>query len=913
MRLRGAHALRLGALLLLLLLLGGALLPRLARAEQTRTAADTRAAPDERAAINGPAAIETRAALDGGTPSAHAPPRADSTPGARRPAAAPRSPAAPALTAVAGANGGDEAAASAEASVGEADPLVSNGLGSPSCRDRFGAGELSGGARANCETSGFAAAAAPTGDFGVDVHIDTGVLGLSSGGLLASVQDLCVTPLWMALVWAVHALVVMLEWCFTIDLLDSPSVQLGLARGLREAQAAFTVPWLAAALSVGAVALAYDGLVRRRVGESLGRALLALAMTAGGLWLMIDPVGTVGALSGWANRASLGTLAVSARGSPAQPGATLDGAMRTVFAAVIEGPWCYLEFGDVGWCRDPRQLDPRLHAAALALAAEELTQAGCGGASSAQCASRGSADARALANSVRLLRSARTNGAIFLALPANGSGRNSINDSGSLLRAICQSEDATRCRGPSASEAEFRTNHGTWPRVGGLLLIVAGAVGMLLLLGYLALRLLTAALFGLLYLLLAPLVSLAPALGEGGRALFRRWLEQLVAAVVSKLLFSFVLGATLAVLAILADLEALGWWTQWLLMSAFWWAAFMHRDQALQLVSARGARQRSAARRYAVTRRLGASGARRRVLERVQMAKERRKRHRSEEHAASARRDGSTRERLGTVTANGPAEASSAPLESQARRLFDAEQRDAAIVRAGSAVAREAHATRIGARIERIEREAAVASASGDRRRAVRLVSRGERLQAEARAVRAELDGRQALPEGDRPGFASSARTEREQEHARFLDAQAKLPSAIDAHRTRAATRRDYAALAPLAGHGAREYGRLAPREQRLARLAIDRELAIRRERLLRSADVDRAGAGARVLWHAGRAPRDETVGSEPASGRHEQRAPWRAPKPWRLESSAASESTVMQDAHAVAQRRKRQLGIGRP
>ena len=29
------------------------------------------------------------------------------------------------------------------------------------------------------------------------------------------------TPLWMALVWAVHALVVMLEWCFTIDLLDS--------------------------------------------------------------------------------------------------------------------------------------------------------------------------------------------------------------------------------------------------------------------------------------------------------------------------------------------------------------------------------------------------------------------------------------------------------------------------------------------------------------------------------------------------------------------------------------------------------------------------------------------------------------------------------------------------------------------
>ena len=40
------------------------------------------------------------------------------------------------------------------------------------------------------------------------------------------------TPLWMALVWAVHALLVMLEWCFTIDLLDSSAAG-GLGSGLR--------------------------------------------------------------------------------------------------------------------------------------------------------------------------------------------------------------------------------------------------------------------------------------------------------------------------------------------------------------------------------------------------------------------------------------------------------------------------------------------------------------------------------------------------------------------------------------------------------------------------------------------------------------------------------------------------------
>ncbi len=892
-----ARASRLGVLLLL----AGALLPPLARAAQRRP---TSPAP----------AVETRVAADGGTPAVPAPRRADSVAPARPPAAGPRSQAGPALTQGAGSSGGDEAAASAEATVGEADPLVSNGLGSPSCRGGFGAGELPSGVRGNCETSGFAAAAAPTGNFGVDVHIDTGVLGLSSGGLLASVQDLCVTPLWMALVWAVHALVVMLEWCFTIDLLDSASVQLGVARGLRQAQAAFTVPWLATVLAVGAVVLAYDGLVRRQVAESLGRALLALAMTAGGLWLMIDPAGTIGALGGWANQASLGTLAVSARGTPAQPGATLDGAMRTVFAAVVEGPWCYLEFGNVGWCRDPRRLDPRLRSAALALATEESTQIDCGAsAPAAGCAPHESVDARALAHSARLLRAARTNGAIFLALPANGAGRNSINDSRSLLRAICQSEDATRCRGPSASEAEFRTNHGTWPRVGGLLLIVAGAVGMLLLLGFLAMRLLTAALFSLLYLLMAPLVSLAPALGESGRTLFRKWGMRLVAAVASKLLFSFVLGAILAVLGILADLEALGWWTQWLLMSAFWWAAFMHRDQALQLASGRSDRQQAGPRRRTIVRQLGAYGPRRRIAERVQTARERRRRHAADDSAATARREGSARERVESGRSRRPAEAPGAFPEPQARRVIDAEERDAGVRRAAIATGETRVAT-LGGRLTRIRHEAAVASKSGDRRRALRLTSRGERVEAEAREARAELDRARGPKADDRGGSPSQGRSGLEHERARFLDAQSKLPAAVDAHRARAAIRRDYVALAGLVGQGAREYERLAPREQRAARLTIDRELAIRRERLLTGEGVDRSRSSLRA-----QSPSEETSGrevarlAEPARGRDGRPVPWRAPESRRPESNGASESTVMQDARAVAERRKRQLGIGQP
>ncbi|HEX4466308.1 MAG TPA: hypothetical protein VH025_03915, partial [Solirubrobacteraceae bacterium] len=189
---------------------------------------------------------------------------------------------------------------------------MANGLVSPMCHGAPGGTQLSKESRNNCETADFAASAAPTSDYGLDVHIDTGVLGLSSGGLLSVVQELFVTPLWTALVWVVHALVVLLEWCFTIDLLDSPTVGVGLAGSLRQAQASFTEPWLVTTMAIGAVLAAYNGLIRRRVAETLGQALVVFAMMAGGIWVTLDPVGTVGALGGWANQAGLSTLAVSA-------------------------------------------------------------------------------------------------------------------------------------------------------------------------------------------------------------------------------------------------------------------------------------------------------------------------------------------------------------------------------------------------------------------------------------------------------------------------------------------------------------------------------------------------------------------------------------------------------------------------
>jgi hypothetical protein len=836
------------------------------------------------------------------------PAAADSTPAAIAAAhGAARAPSQPPLSTV----GGSTPESAGEVSTPgvpqvEADPLVSNGLGSPSCRSAIGTGVLSPARARNCSTSGFSAAAAPTGNYGLDVHIDTGFLGLSSGGLLSVVQNLFVAPVWMALVWCVHALVVMLEWCFAIDLLDSP-VSGDVGRGLREMQASFTEPWLAAALAVAAVLAIYNGVIRRRVSDTLGQALAMAAMMAGGMWLIADPTGTVGAVGAWANQASLGTLAVTARGAGSRPARALPDSMAALFSSAIEVPWCYLEFGDVGWCRNRSRLDPKLHRAALRIASSELALIGCRstGGLLPICVPGGSAQAVALERDASLLRAADTNGAVFLALPANGPARNSINDRGSLLRAICGSAEATRCTGPAAAQAQFRTNSGTWPRVGGLVMIVAGLLGMLLLFGFVGLRLLGAAIFSLLYLLLAPAAILAPAFGEAGRAVFRRWAAQLLAALVSKLLFSFLLGVILGVLSILAGLEGLGWWTQWLLMSAFWWGAYARRHQALAVAEGawspdrgRGHRtgwhpagQRGAVRRIAggpVSRTLDTAGSARRL-------------------AGGARGQlSAVRAQLSARRARDPAsDATATPAtEEQAMRLIDTERRDAQR-RLEEEGRRETRLAAKRTQLERLQAEQRRAAVAGNARRAAELAGRSARLENEIGTEQRQLVDARRLS-GGRSGRRSDRAVEPEQarELNAFLDAQAELPGSLRPRGTRGEGR-DYARLAPLIGIGRARYEGLGPGPQREARLAIDRELTLRGQL--------KKTAGQQLGLTGHQRADDKAPGADAGPDLAAHIGARHRPGEVTSGADATRESSVMRDAREVAARRKRQLGLNRP
>jgi hypothetical protein len=857
---------------------------------------------------------------------------------ARAPSTAParsvaRAPSGPPLSV----GSGGEQGPSASAPPSGEDALVANGLGSPLCGSR---GELPASALQDCETAGFVAAADPTGDYAFDVNIDSGISALGNNISIAfqNVSD----SGWMTFVSVTHGLIVMFEWCYSLDLLSGPLMG-EITRALHSSRLMFTEPWLAFVLSIASVLAVYHGLIRRRVAETLGQVLAMLAMMVGGLWVIADPAGTVGMLERWANQAGLGTLATVASGTPSHPERTLAGDMQMLFSGVVSGPWCFLEFGNVDWCRSPDLLDHRLKQAALAIARHEQSRSGC----RSLCGAQAGARDRTLAASAALLREAQSNGELFLALPANESERNSVKTEGMLLNVLCGSdESAEKCSGPTAAQAEFRTTKGTYQRVAGLLLIWAGGLGMLLLFGFIALRLLIAALHTLFYLLLAPAAVLAPALGDGGRSAFRTWTLRLLEAVVAKLIYSFLLGAALMMTSALLDLAVLGWMAQWLLISAFWWTAFAKRHQMVGLIDGT-TRNAAASPRRSLARRVKeaietprmmlapAVWAGRKVLAPPKHDPERRRR----------------RERAGQEAAHKRA-------EEQVTRTLEHDHGDAhERVNAAPQIQ-----TRLSARreqLQRVQRERRRALAAGDVPRAAKLGVRERRIEGQiAREQRALNQARKTVAAAEtaaRAGGSPHTHEKREQ-RARFLDEQAALPAAGRSGPD--GRRRDYAAMASLAGHARENYEQLAPRAQREARLRIDRELALRSR--LDGAVRDVAGEGGplpgrferrKVERELDRAleqrMRDDGYtppsahpkpSGQPKPSRHpkssgqlkpsEQPKSSGQPKPSAYDTylrrspharsggagrESPRKSPIMDDAREVAAKRKRQLGGARP
>ena len=554
-----------------------------------------------------------------------------------------------------------------------------------------------------------------------------------------------------------------------------------------------------------------------------------LAMMAGGLWVIMDPAGTIGALGRWANQASLGTLGAVGGGhaGPCEPDAGRQHG-RASSAARSTGRGATWSSATCGWCSDPRRWTPRLRAAGLrspppscrlrsaVASAAPLQRARSRAAGRHRrwhrarscCATR--TPTASCSSRSRPTRRCATRSTIRLA----------------VQRAV-RRRAKTPCRGPTAAQAEFRTERRNvrW-RFCGLRLIWVGVLGMLLLLGFIALRLLGAAIASLLYLLLAPAAVLAPALGDGGpsglpgvgdAAARRGDLEAHVLVSARRACWwcsdpdGRSDGARL-VDAVAADVGVLVGRVPSSATRCSAWRTAAPRSSVERTVACAARERRARRRRSAMLRRAGRVRPRRKLSNRAPPAWT----HRHDR----AERSRASGPRTGTEAQVARALEQRASRRGERRATAPAPERSCR---------RHVRSSRVCA-AQRVK-----APASGDTRRAARTGPSRAAHRSGDRALAAGAEPARRAAERRRTGAACDRARVHAQQQAeareRFLDAQAALPAARRLRGPRAGARRDYAALAGPRGIRTRgEYERLDPRAQRAARLEIDRELALRSE-----------------------------------------------------------------------------------
>ena len=290
--------------------------------------------------------------------------------------------------------------------------------------------------------------------------------------------------------------------------------------------------------------------VQRQHADAVSGLLTTVVLMVTALVLIARPAETIGQVSSLANRAAIGMVAGATTGTLNRPEASFGKATARLFDALVLRPWCALQFADVEFCvSNPRKTIPE----------GELPD------------DKEVRSAWAVAPSVADL---------WLRFEPNGSGDG--NDQRNRIYEKWRDNDDDRLQ----ALVRIQKQGGTAARIALLLLIAIGMVAAIGLLGWLVFRLLGFGVLALLLVLLAPVMFLAPALGDSGRATFVGWAKRLLGCLVAKAIYAMYLAVVLVAAAALEEAYHLGWLAAWALQVVFWWAVLLKRNALLEFVTA---------------------------------------------------------------------------------------------------------------------------------------------------------------------------------------------------------------------------------------------------------------------------------------------------------------------------------------
>jgi hypothetical protein len=451
-------------------------------------------------------------------------------------------------------------------SSGQVDPITGLGIRNPVCDEP--AQIRSRATRTSCEVTGTPETSYPTSDYGFDVFIPTGVthpIGDFTAGFVTILNGI-----WLGLLFVLKLVLTLLGLAFGLNPFADGPTMARISAAVSQIYATVTEPWLSALVVCAGIALAWRGLISRDVAGSVAGTIAAVAMLCLGLWVVHAPRESVDRLASFSNQIALSVIAAPQSGSLGDPTGSYAEAMSHVWSRLVEVPFAGLDFSDVDWALGPPP--------------EEAVKK----ADEAFCEDNSSLTALAQLQNIGIHTEQQC--AAF-AEKRFGKPRRVIDlylrsSPGSAARAALWNyfdhEDADAYKAKVAAQG----GDGVITRLSMLALFAIGLLGGLLLLAWLAIRLLTQAAIAFVLLLALPFALFFPLLGDWGRRSFRRFGLALIGAVLAKVIYAAFLSVVLLGIVTLGSVDgASGSATGFLLSAAFSWAVFLKRGDLIGWIS----------------------------------------------------------------------------------------------------------------------------------------------------------------------------------------------------------------------------------------------------------------------------------------------------------------------------------------
>jgi hypothetical protein len=468
---------------------------------------------------------------------------------------------------------------------GSLDPTAVLGIENPLCGEP---NELSAKQVRNCESSHSPEAAFPVGNYGWDIHIEPGgfISSLFAPAVSFVLQFLSV--IWLVLLLMLKGCLIILGFAFTLSPFTDNRMLGEIGSGLTSFFNHLTSPWLSTLFVVLGGWGLYNGLIRRKTGETMAGMAMALVMMLGALWIISSPRDSVGRLAQAVNTTSLAAVSAPSSGQLGHPVRSYNDAMAAVWNQMTAVPFCAMDFSDVHWCMNAEPSEAAIQAArdglddGDAFAQQLLSVLPSAPKLATQALAHNLSSYFGRAPSIREL---------YLRFSPESGPRDKLWDYyngepeeqiGLPLEIGPQIGIGGGSEGHAPDKVSMQGRTGVLTRMVMVVVFTIGLLGGLLLLLWLAMKLVMATASAFVLVLATPLAMFFPVFGLTGRTIFTRWATSLIGAVVAKLIYSGLLGIVLLGSSVIGN--AIGGSSPTLALvavMAFWWAVFLSRDKYL--------------------------------------------------------------------------------------------------------------------------------------------------------------------------------------------------------------------------------------------------------------------------------------------------------------------------------------------